>query len=309
MKSTNNNLYVVTAIFNPEKYRNRYELYHDFAKYIKDSGAILITIELAIGNQEFMVTDSNNPHHIQLRADSVLWYKENLLNIAIGRLPTDWKYVATIDADISFNRYDWVKQTIHELQYFKVIQMFTHANDLDSDYEVMKQHIGFVFAYNNKLFIDDKLQEAHEGIIGFQHPGYAWAWTRDAIDDLEGMIDVAILGSADNYMALALVGQSKLALASKFHPNYKKAILDWQKRAEKYIGGRIGYLKTHLNHYYHGSKKDRGYVDRWKILVDVKFDPSKHLKKDSQGLLKLVDPNGEIEPKLVQYFKSRKEDK
>ena len=304
----NNNLYVVTTVFNPEGYRNRYELYNTFAKYIEDSGAILYTVELAIGNKPFHVTQADNPHHIQIRTKNVLWYKENLINIGIGRLPNDWEYMATIDADVSFTRHDWVKATIHELQYYKMIQMFTHANDLDSDYQVMKQHLGFVYAYNNKI-VNNELQKAHEGVVGFQHPGYAWAYRRETIDDLKGLLDVGILGSADNYMALSLVGQVDLSLVLEFHPNYKKAAHDWQTLALEHIGKRFGYLKTHLNHYYHGSKKDRGYQTRWKILEETQFDPIKHLKKDSQGMLKLIDPKGLIEPKLVQYFKSRKEDK
>lgn len=304
----NNNLYVVTAVFNPERYKSRYDLYHKFEKFIKDSGAILYTIELAIGNQEFVVTQENNPQHIQLRTDSVLWYKENLLNILISRLPHNWEYVATIDADVTFMRPDWVKETIHELQNFKVIQMFTHAHDLDNDYEIMQTHIGFIFAFNNKLFVDKKMQKAHEGVKGYQHPGYAWAYRRETLNELGGLLDIGILGSSDSYMSFGLIGKSSLSLQKGLNINYKKAVFNWEKLAAKHVNGNIGYLRTHLIHYYHGKKKDRGYDTRTKILVDNNFDPTIHLKKDTSGLYKLVHNDTDLKNAIITYFKSRRED-
>ena len=304
----NNNLYVVTAVFNPERYKSRYDLYHKFEKYIKDSGAILYTIELAIGNQDFVVTTPDNPCNIQLRTNSILWYKENLLNILLSKLPDDWEYVASIDADISFTNPSWVKDTIHELQNYKVIQMFTHAHDLDPYYEIMQSHIGFVFAENNKLYIDKETKLVHEGIKGYQHPGYAWAYTRETLDNIGGFIDIGILGSSDSYMAFALINKGGISMSKKLNTNYKKAVIDWQTLANKHINGNIGYLKTHLMHYYHGKKKNRGYDTRTQILIDNDFDPTKHLKKDTRGLYKLVGDNTNLKNQIIQYFKSRRED-
>ena len=99
---SNNNLYVITTVFNPEGYESRYKLYREFKKYIEESGAILYTIELATGNQNFMITEKDNHKDIQLRTDSIIWYKENLLNILLNRLPYDAEYIANIDADILF---------------------------------------------------------------------------------------------------------------------------------------------------------------------------------------------------------------
>lgn len=302
----NDKLYVVTTIFNPEEYKSRYVLYNNFAKYIKDSGAILYTIELAIGNQEFVVTDPNNHCHVQLRADDVMWYKENLLNIIIGRLPLDWQYVATIDADVIFMRPDWVKETIHELQNYKAIQMFTHAHDLDNSYEIMRTHIGFVFAENNKLTVD-KNGLIHEGVSGYQHPGYAWSYRRDMLDNVGGLIDIGILGSSDSYMAMALIGKAKDSMNGGLTDEYKKVVMNWQSDAKKYVNGNIGYLRTHLIHNYHGKKSNRGYNTRTKILVDNKFDPTKHLKKNMHGLYKL-DADMQLRNQIIAYFKSRRED-
>src|SRR5271170_4863546 len=105
-------LYAITTVYNPAGYESRFRLYREFAKRIEKSGVALYTVELATGDQDFAVTDAEDPRHIRLRSPHTLWYKENLINIAIARLPRDWEYVAWLDADIQFLRPDWVTQTI-----------------------------------------------------------------------------------------------------------------------------------------------------------------------------------------------------
>jgi hypothetical protein len=62
-------------------------------------------------------------------------------------------------------------------------------------------------------------------------------------------------------------------------------------------------------HYWHGPKTKRGYHDRWKILATNKFDPSRDIKRDSQGMWQLAD-NGKIDlrDQLRAYLASRDED-
>ena len=88
------NLYVIAAIFNPASYKSRTDLLFQFAEHMRNSNVTLITIERVYGNStEFSVTDNNNTNHTQLRTNITLWHKENLINRAIRRLPSTWKYV------------------------------------------------------------------------------------------------------------------------------------------------------------------------------------------------------------------------
>jgi len=146
LSNTSAPLHVVTAIFNPIRYASRYNLYKSFEKYVRDSGAILTTIECAFGNRPFEVTEASNPFHIQVRTYEELWIKENLINIAISRLPTDWEYVAWVDADVQFARPDWVAETVHQLQHYMFIQMFSDAYDLSPGYRVMEKHMGWAYS-------------------------------------------------------------------------------------------------------------------------------------------------------------------
>ena len=97
-------LYVVAPIINSSRYRSRYRLYREFAKYISDAGAILYTIEAAYGDRAFEITEASSRNQIRVRTNHEVWHKENLINIGVSRLPADWKYVAWIDADIQFAR-------------------------------------------------------------------------------------------------------------------------------------------------------------------------------------------------------------
>lgn len=102
---------VIAVIFNPVEYSSRYQHYHNFQKYITQSGVALYTIEcifestqqFGLPKQTFQVTDSRNPTHIQIVAPSIIWIKENLINIAVNRLPEHIHYIAWIDADIEFD--------------------------------------------------------------------------------------------------------------------------------------------------------------------------------------------------------------
>src|SRR5689334_13738915 len=97
-------LYVITVIFNQNRYASRYRLYQGFEKHVVDSGAIPYTVEIALRDRHHEVTCPDNPQHVQLRTESELWYKENGGNVALSWLPHDWEYVAFVDADFLFTR-------------------------------------------------------------------------------------------------------------------------------------------------------------------------------------------------------------
>lgn len=145
----------------------------------------------------------------------------------------------------------------------------------------------------------------------FWHPDFAWAARREAIDHLGGLIDFAVLGSADHHMAMALIGQAPRTLNKGLSSNYRAQVMDWQDLAERHIQRDIGFVDGTLLHHWHGKKRDRRYTDRWQILVEHKFDPRTDLKRDWQGLWQLrVESPRQIclRDSVRAYFRSRNED-
>lgn len=305
----NEKLYVVTAITNPVRYYSRYRLYHDFEKHIAESNATLYTIEAAFGDRSHAVTDSSNPQHIQLRIKHELWLKENLLNLAIQRLPSDWKYVAWIDADVLFVRPDWVSATLHALQHYDVIQPWSEALDLNPKNEAFANHKSYMWCYKNEYDMGTISNTYGQRKLGLWHPGYAWAARRSAIDHLGGLIDWGILGGGDMFMANALIGElTNRKMPASLGKIGIRWLLEWQYRAIKYIRKNVGYIDGTICHYWHGNKANRRYKDRGQILTDANFNPELDMKKDWQGVWQLTDRSITLRDNIRRYFRERDED-
>lgn len=310
-------LYIVTVVFNAARWRTRWKLYQDFAKRVAESHAILYTVEVAFGERAFVVTEPDNPHHVQLRTSSELWLKENALNIGISRLPYDWRYVAWIDADVNFVRDDWADETLHALQHYDVVQVFSEAADLDSNYEIIARYRSFGWAHikgipwqtGNPDYRGVTPPTVPKGPYQYlHHPGFGWAYTRAAYDRLGGLFDVSIIGEADFIMARSYSGDGLTAVRKGCSPGYIRTVTDWQQRATKYIAGNIGYVPGCLLHYWHGAKTKRRYWDRTQLLVDTQYDPALDLKRDSQMLYQLTDRSPALRTGLRAYFAQRDED-
>ena len=292
-------LHVIAVLSNPVQYKRRYELHNDFCQRMKQYPEInLITVELQQKNRPF-VTDAT----IKLRTNHELWYKENLINYAVQtHLPEDWEYMAWIDSDIDFENPHWVKDTVERLQTYKVVQLFTHAIDLGPNQETLDVHTGFAYQFVNG-------ETYHSKNYGkFWHPGYAWAITKEAYNQIGGLIDFAILGSADNHMAMAFIGQVEKSFNSKLHPNYKQMCMNFQKRCEIHIQHDIGFIHGTIKHYWHGDKNNRKYQERWQIMVRHQFDPLFDIKKDCKNLWQLETNKPNLRNDLRSYFRGRNED-
>jgi hypothetical protein len=335
------------------------------------AGAILFTAEIAFGDREFEITEPNNPRHLQLRCkdNQEIWLKECALNLLIQRLPENWRYVAWIDADVSFARPDFAQETIQLLQHYDLIQMFGQAMDYDVNYETSVMTPGYVYSklvedqqidQNNSPKKDvkstsvkeqlklskDKLTEivkslglggeekcleeciedfescidhcTYYGIkqVGgewrYRHPGFCWAARRSALDKVGGLIDFAILGSADWIMSNALFGEVDKTINVGYSDEYKRLCKTWEDRALKHIRKNVGYMPGLVHHYWHGEKKNRNYNNRWHLLVDTKYNPLTDIKRDVSGLYQLQDDGTDrfvqLRDGLRKYARLRNED-
>jgi hypothetical protein len=307
-------LHVITMVSNPLRFTRRYELFHRFRQYMLEQGVCIWAAEIQDGNRPFCCTDKSNPRDLQLRTETRLWHKENALNLLIQRLPSDWKYVAWIDADITFMNPNWIQETIHELQIHQIVQMWENAIDqgpmgetFGLSHSFMGKYVKGGYRFPEKWERDPNKFGHYQGVEF--HPGYAWAATRTAINNMGLLMDRAIAGAGDRHMALAWTGKAE----HSFHPNapadYKKYVMDYQERCAAHIRKNVGYVDGTIVHYFHGSKKKRGYWTRWSIINDNNYSPFMDLRTDWQGLLQLDDYcKVELRNALMSYFSSRSED-
>ena len=342
----------VTVISNPMMYRSRSKLYKDFKSHVlNELKANLLTVELGLGERDPHVVDidhgtgefpspsstsvavekvGDREIHVLVRGETILWHKENMVNIGIASLPASCKYVAWVDADVHFLNREIVRDTIHQLQLYKVVQMFQNSLDMGPAGEVMQIHQSFghcwatrkelpwaprkdltiatttttasAYYYNEEKRDDDDVRRV------YWHPGYAWAARVDTLNQLGGLFDLGIVGAGDHHMACAMIGHAGKSVPGNVHENYRAAVLAFGDRCAEHVRCRVSYVAGTITHGFHGFKHQRGYKSRWDILVDHAFDPLRDIKRNLHGVIELVRPESDMAHDIIAYFRSRNED-
>ena len=296
-------LHVILVLSNPCLFAKRYILLKEFVKRIEmeETNVLLYIVELAYDKQDYHITEKNNPRHLQIRTKVPIWHKENMINLGVKYLlPSDYKAFAWIDADIEFESVTWATDALRILNGSKdIIQLFSHSLDMDDKEQTMSMRscAGYQYSKGNKYYSSGN---------DYWHPGYAWAITRRAYEKIGGLYELGILGSGDFIMLMSLLNKGEVSVNSLSSEDYKKTILDFQKKISSL---RLGYVPGVIRHYFHGSKKNRKYTERWKILVEHNYQPTLYITKDKKGILIPTNKFPEqLKKDIYQYFLERNED-
>lgn len=297
-------LYVILPYFNYCRYERRTQLFLEFIDRIKDNPVLRIIVsEAAAPSQDFLLPRKipGVYAHVGFKCSDMVWIKENLINLAVKHMPPAWKYMAWVDADITFLNAGWAEETMARLtKGFDVVQIFQTCVNMGPKEEAMKidRSFGYMYQESGKTY--------HKNAkYGFWHPGFAWACNRYAFDRMEGLIDFGILGSGDRHMALALIGQVEYSHPQNIHENYKKQLLAFQKRAQHL---RLGWVPGTILHHWHGRLEDRKYQERWNILTKEEYDPDADIERNADGVIVLTDQGKRMTEPLQQYYVGRRED-
>jgi len=295
-------LNVIAVISNPCLYARRYKLFNEFIKRMEEDEHVnLFIVELVYNDQSFVITNKSNKNHLQLKTDDPLWHKENMINLGVQHLlPKNYKAFAWIDGDIEFDNNSWALDTLKILNGCKdVVQLFSHCVDLNHDNTNLNIFNGIGYCYN----------KGHKYVTkgsDYWHPGYAWAITRKAYERIGGLYDKGVLGSGDSIMALSFVNRSKCMNNINYNKDYNNSMLDYQVIAKKI---RLGYTPGIIRHFFHGSKQNRRYTDRWKILMKHNYSPQKDLTYNDKGVLIFTaTTSNDFKQDILNYFHERKED-
>lgn len=313
-------LYVITTLFNPYRYKRRYELHNQFTEYmLNNPSVVLVSVECSITIDGFdILVEKRAKNHIVIHVPTTdeIWMKENLINIGIAHLPKKAQYVAWIDADLTFLRHDWVEETIEQLQRYDMVQMFSNIINLSPSGEMMNAWWGTSWMEGyRKAYSEGKIKDCCEtytdGVISTLpwqgSPGGAWAAKRHIVEQLP-LIDFVITGSADYYMALGLVGCLQIDKKVGYNKKYTDLLLEWQEDALRIVNHNVGVVKGVVAHSWHGKMSDRGYDERWKILVTHNYDPTTDVQYQENGIIHLTGDNWRLREDLRHYFSRRNED-
>jgi hypothetical protein len=314
-------LHVAAAYSNPFRWRTRRELANDFRRHMAQSANVVLHMgELAYGDRPFEVT-GDHVHDVQLRTRHELFHKENILNAVVRTFPADWKYGAIIDADFHFTRHDWALESVHLLQHYDWVQLFSSYSSLSDAHEILSTKPSFAATFQKNGGIAPEWKGGWGPVPyapGKQMPavgatGGAWAFRRSAFDAVGGLLDTCILGSGDWFMAFGVAGDPGVASvadgrARRFSAGYFESVRAWQARAARAFAGNIGAVDGLAVHHWHGPMGKRGYGTRDQILVDCGFDPTHDVFPDWQGILQLTPTKPRLRDEVRRYFLSRSED-
>jgi hypothetical protein len=300
-----NTLHVIGVCSNPARYHSRYRVFREWVEHMKQTKNIqLHLVEAAIGDRQHEVTvDSDGD--LQLRTSSEIWIKENMINLGVKYLlPRDWRYMAWVDTDVFFRDPGWAQETLHQLQTFAVVQPWSDCADLGPQGGITQHFRSFGAQHQRRL---PKQMFPDQTYYQYAHSGFAWACRREFYEAVAGLMDFAILGSADHHMAFAMIGEVYNTIHRGMLPSFFRRCYEWQSRALRVTNKEVGFVPGRIEHYFHGPKNRRYYRERWQIMVDAKFDPDHNLIYDAAGVVQLVG-NPRLEQDVLMYNRSRHED-
>jgi len=293
--------YVISVVQNPARSRSLMKNYLKFQRQMKHYGIKLITVECVYDSAPFAVTQMNNePHHIQIQSPDVLFHEENLVNIAIAKLPPDAKYVAWCSCDITFTNPHWVEDTINSLKTFKAVQLFERIFYADDQGNEVEQSKGFAA----KLFGRKKETDSVEKILteNTVESKYAWGFRYKALKDLGGLIDFSPIGNNHKIMAYCLANMAEQYVPAGVSWPFRGAVEEWQSNARTILNNSIGYVLGAIQVPLIKARKESEVYDNWVLLKEHKFNHINDLYKNKEGLYCLEKSRKRLAEDLKTYF-------
>lgn len=301
----------ITVFFNPAGFTTLLNNYFIFAEQMRRQNVELITVECAFNGGPFYIPEGKNVHRLQ--SNSVMWQKERLINYGVSKLPDDCDYYAWIDCDVMFhNNEDWAEQAVDKLKNADVIQLFKKVFYMPQGmikYDGSKVPFFQGVAWQAKIH-RNWLQRRRSGELPFSVPGFAWACKRNLFDNINGetgIYDRNIVGSGDTFLVDCYLNSWDVhGFAKKFNDNMKTDLMQWCNglRLKKPV---LDYIPVDISHLWHGSLKNRKYMDRHDIILKYDYDPKQDIELKN-NVYEWASPKLEMHEDIRQYFYDRKED-
>lgn len=294
-------LCAITVFFNPANFKSLLNNYYLFRDNLHSQGVDLITIEMTFGGKSPQISGDT----IVLNGDSVMWQKERLINFGIENLPSDCDVFAWLDCDILFKENNWASLAIDKLKTNDVVQLFKRVfylpkghSKYSGSHDIMLQSV----IWQEKIH-KNWLQRRKEKKLPFSSPGFAWAARKTAFP--EGLYDKNIIGSGDTFIVDCLLNSWDIhGYAKKFNDKIKVDMEEWKSKLPKL---KYDYVPVDIYHLWHGSLKNRGYMDRHEMIAKYDYDPKNDIILKN-GVYEWNSDKTRFHKDIISYFENRSED-
>ncbi|WP_048438941.1 hypothetical protein [Caenimonas sp. SL110] len=312
----------LTSYYNPFHGERRRRNYHVFRENL---GVPLVTVEWSRDGR-FDLAHDDADIMVRVTGGDLMWQKERLLNVGLARIRNDGlaRDVAIVDADVVFERADWMQQVSAALDACPLVNCHTHTNYLPELPFAMRsraqllgvaperqvESLGFALAQGKPLFATDAATALAQSVRGVPPSsggaGIASAVRLDDLPDFE-CYDGNIVGGGDLLMAAAAIGMLQALFATRpYSAAHQCDAAAWAARclpAGK-DRQRLGFADNRAMHLWHGEMEGRQYGERTKILAPRGYDPARDIDR-SGNALRFMQCAGDLKDAVGNYLRSR----
>jgi len=306
---TDSEAVIIACYFNPQNNPYRLIAFKKFYESIKHLNHRIVECVVDGSSPELNFFKVGDESYSRVYTKNLLWHKEALLNGVIAKLPTKFKYVFWVDADVIFTNKDWLIDSVSSMQSgFNIVQPFEYCVHLDQDqmepsFDLLseKRHVHNPKYRHPKLWRSFGANHAinlsaDENYDRHGHVGFAWGARREVLDAIP-LYDKALVGGADHIIAHAAAGQINHTCITKSFTDDIVAVNIWSRKFFAVVRGKIGYVPGDLYHIWHGDIAKRKYLKR---IQEFTPEAKKITKKDANGLY-ITDDDSYVK----KYFKER----
>lgn len=259
-----------------------------FVKHMLDNASIPYYIgEVAFNDSSFLFSNASQQSNIiQYRTNSLMFYKENILNLLIQQLPVQFSKVCILDFDIVFQNTKWYDNLSVLLDTVDVCQPFDVSCWLNGSFKIFLTKFSYLSVFSIKT----------------GHSGFAWGMKRNFLEKYP-LPDKCLIGSGDTALACLITQRDythcPYLKIEPFHPK----------------DTTTAYMKDScIFHLFHGPHTKRQYTNRhvqfMRVLNHLHLNKMDDVIQTSEnGLYEWKEPYRKIINDMMwSYFSSRSED-
>lgn len=281
---------ILLPFFNfAHSYRTTQNLFY-VRETLRSSGIPYLVVELAFKDEPFWIAPEENVLH--LRAESRMFYKENLLQIGVDHSSSEYGKFCFLDADVLFSDREWYRVVSDLLETHPAVQPYANKYDLSAEFQIQgSMEYSTVF---------------RKGTAG--SPGLVWAVTREWMEQY-GIFDRCVMGCGDRAFTYCFCGQNQL-LENRGYRYLWRSFREYLAQGPE---RSAAFAPLTIFHMFHGRIVNRQYNSRDRLIIDFLSrhgltDVSDILERRSDGLLEWREEHrSELNDTLGQYF-IRKDD-
>ena len=283
--------------------------YSNLERNLKLTYQSLINSEIPVFLVEHLFKDQdplfpeNGTTVFNTRSDSYMFYKENLLNWLMPKIPAQYTKFYMMDCDLIFDNARWYDDVSALLDTNDIVQPFQEAIWLRSDLKTIDlKRASIIFVNNLKENIN----------LSLHHPGFAWAFRREFIEPI-GIFDLNILGSGDSILGTCIIQNMSLDTIFIKYLYLLKPYYDTYYTL--FLNAKYTYYSQNVYHLWHGNQTNRwNNKNRYELFQTASTNNNITIKDElfelnSYGLYEYKAAiREEFNTILLDYFMSRDED-